>query len=185
MKSLPHGYTNETERLGDRVSKRYIGNDAERRHRVEAECLRRLQGRLAVPSLLAESSPAELTMSFIEGRHGQDLIDAGLAPLVLGLCGELLVQLQDIAQDVLEPNPGSGEVLVHGDFGPQNILIDVEDQRVTALLDREFAHAGMRIEDLAWAERIVRMHHPEHSEHLISLFDGYGCARSGPDVKNK
>jgi aminoglycoside phosphotransferase (APT) family kinase protein len=45
---------------------------------------------------------------------------------------------------------------------------------VTGLLDWEFAHAGERIEDLAWAEWIVRMHHTANIDDLESLFVAYG-----------
>jgi aminoglycoside phosphotransferase (APT) family kinase protein len=30
------------------------------------------------------------------------------------------------------------------------------------VVDWEFAHLGDPVEDLAWCEWIVRMHHPEH-----------------------
>ncbi|MBP1823334.1 phosphotransferase family protein [Mycobacterium sp. OAE908] len=41
-------------------------------------------------------------------------------------------------------------VLVHGDCGPGNFLFDPETDRVTALLDWEFAHFGDPADDLAW-----------------------------------
>ena len=40
-------------------------------------------------------------------------------------------------------------MIVHGDFGPQNVLIAGDN--ISALLDWEFAHAGQPVEDLAWA----------------------------------
>ena len=64
--------------------------------------------------------------------------------------------------------------LVHGDFGPQNLLYDPESLEVRAILDWECAHDGDRVEDLAWAEWIVRLHHPEAVQYLPALFDGYG-----------
>jgi aminoglycoside phosphotransferase (APT) family kinase protein len=60
-------------------------------------------------------------------------------------------------------------VIVHGDFGPQNVLI--EGDRITALVDWEFAHIGQPVEDLAWAEWIVRMHHPDAVDALPELLD--------------
>ena len=65
-------------------------------------------------------------------------------------------------------------MLVHGDFGPNNILIDPESFEITALLDWEFAHLGDPIEDLAWCEWIVRTHHPDHVDALADFFDAYG-----------
>ena len=38
----------------------------------------------------------------------------------------------------------------------------------------EFAHPGDPVEDLAWAEWIVRIHHPRLVESLGAMFDGYG-----------
>jgi aminoglycoside phosphotransferase (APT) family kinase protein len=64
-------------------------------------------------------------------------------------------------------------VLVHGDFGPNNVLLDPVTFDVTAVLDWEFAHLGDPVEDLAWCEWIVRMHHPEHRQALHLFFDAY------------
>lgn len=46
------------------------------------------------------------------------------------------------------PPPPSRETLVHGDFRPANLL--VEEGRVMAVLDWEFAHIGDPAEDLGW-----------------------------------
>jgi aminoglycoside phosphotransferase (APT) family kinase protein len=52
-------------------------------------------------------------------------------------------------------------VLVHGDYGPQNCLLGpAAAHEVIAVVDWEWAHAGDPVEDLAWCEWIVRMHHP-------------------------
>ena len=50
--------------------------------------------------------------------------------------------------------PADRTVLCHGDAGPGNFLFDGE--RVTALLDWEFAHLGDPLDDLAWVA--VRAH---------------------------
>ena len=65
-------------------------------------------------------------------------------------------------------------MLVHGDFGPQNVLLDADSAAPTALLDWELAHYGDAVEDIAWAEWIVRMHHSPVLGHLAALFDGFG-----------
>ena len=65
-------------------------------------------------------------------------------------------------------------VLVHGDYGPNNVLLDPVGHQVTAIVDWEWAHAGDPVEDLAWCEWIVRMHHPEHIAAIDALFDAYG-----------
>jgi hypothetical protein len=62
---------------------------------------------------------------------------------------------------------------VHGDFGP-NTLLDPAVHEVTAAVDWECVHAGDPLEDLAWSERIVRIHHPAHVSALSVFFDEYG-----------
>lgn len=70
--------------------------------------------------------------------------------------------------------PGEPErlVLTHGDAGEGNFL--AQGDRVSALLDWEFAHLGDPIEDLAWCEWIVRTHHPDHTNALADFFGAYG-----------
>lgn len=174
LDALPHGYTNETRRSGAEVKKRFMGVDAETRCKVERLCLQAFKDGLPVPNLLGDVSASELTMEFVQGSHGQELIEAGEAPLVLHLTGELLAKLQRIPVDAITGIQGDGVVLVHGDFGPQNLLVDSTTRLVTALLDWEFAHIGDPVEDLAWAEWIVRMHHPDQAGHISGLFEGYG-----------
>ncbi|WP_348540842.1 phosphotransferase [Streptomyces sp. NL15-2K] len=63
---------------------------------------------------------------------------------------------------------------MHGDFGPHNTLFEPRTFQVTAVVDWEFAHLGDPVEDLAWCEWIVRMHHPEHADALGHFFGAYG-----------
>ena len=83
------------------------------------------------------------------GRPGQELLDAGFATEVLRAAGRTLRQPHDAV-------PG----MVHGDYGSQNLLLDTPAWEVSTVLDWEFAHDGDPVEDLVWAEWIVRMHHP-------------------------
>lgn len=62
----------------------------------------------------------------------------------------------------------------HGDYGPQNLLYDSATLEVTAVLDWEFARLGDPVDDLAWAEWIVRMHHAGAAASLGHLFQGWG-----------
>jgi aminoglycoside phosphotransferase (APT) family kinase protein len=64
-------------------------------------------------------------------------------------------------------------VIRHGDFGPNNVLFDPDTMAVTALLDWEFSGIGAAIEDIAWCEWIVRMHHPDAVGALPAFFDAY------------
>ena len=63
---------------------------------------------------------------------------------------------------------------MHGDYGPNNILLDPAARHVTAIVDWEWVHAGDPLEDLAWCEWIVRMHHPGHTGALEGFFAAYG-----------
>lgn len=171
MSRLRHGYTNHTRRLPEgRVEKGYDGPDATDRWEREHECLTRLTGRLPLPEVVAiDRSGLTLTLREARGEHGQDLIDAGHARAVLRHLGSLHVRLRTIETAAVPGLRGAGDVVVHGDFGPQNVLID--DDEVTALLDWEFARLGQPVEDLAWAEWIVRIHHPDHRDAIPELFD--------------
>ena len=84
----------------------------------------------------------------------QELLDEGRAAPVLEAAGRALRRLQDQV-------PG----LVHGDCGPQNLLLEPRTCDVVAVLDGEFAHQGEAVEDVARAEWIVRMHHPGAVQH--------------------
>jgi aminoglycoside phosphotransferase (APT) family kinase protein len=130
-----------------------------------------LAGILPVPAIVAvDPDGPSLIMVAVAGRHGQELLDAGHAPQVLRLAGTLLRELQTLAPTAIPELAGSGAVIVHGDFGPQNLLIDHD--RISALVDWEFAHRGEPVEDLAWAEWIVRMHHPHAIPALGELQSG-------------
>ena len=61
-------------------------------------------------------------------------------------------------------------MLVHGDFGPQNMLFDTATLQMVALVDWEFRPSrGSCV-----AEWIVRMHHPQLAKALDALYEGYG-----------
>ena len=166
---LAHGYTNTCWIEGDRFHKRYEGADALQRLRVELEALERAAGRVPVPAVLGcEERRREVTFARVAGENGQDLIERGCAELVLVAAGRTLRAL----------HPSAGPTLVHGDYGPQNLLHDPATCEVVAVVDWEFAHLGDPVEDLAWAEWIVRMHHPAAvgavPELLVSLRLGPG-----------
>jgi aminoglycoside phosphotransferase (APT) family kinase protein len=69
-----------------------------------------------------------------------------------------------------------GDVIVHGDFGPQNMMFLLDPIRVSGVLDWELAHVGSAVEDLAWAEWIIRTHHPGAVQDLPELFAGSGLS---------
>lgn len=173
---LEGGFLNTVVADAGTVIKRYTGADAADRRRLEHGVLCALADEFEVPSVLPGGDAHTLQLEFASGENGQQLIRLGHAETVLELCGVALRRLQ--ALDVHSKAGilrGSGPVIVHGDFGPQNILISRGTAKVTAVLDWEFSHLGDPIEDLAWAEWIVRRHHRDALHAMPALFSGYGA----------
>ena len=177
LELMPHSYTNRTTRTGVVVTKVYQGPEAARRCAREAAAMRGLAGRLPVPTVISHGVDS-LRMGLMAGVHGQELIDAGQADQVLRACGQMLRRIHaiDPALVHVEEPDRVASVLVHGDYGPNNVLLDPAARAVTAVLDWEWAHQGEPVEDLAWCEWIVRMHHPQHALALDELFGAYGSA---------
>ncbi|AQZ68833.1 aminoglycoside phosphotransferase [[Actinomadura] parvosata subsp. kistnae] len=159
---MKHGYTNSTFGDGALVVKCYEGPEAAFRLSTESRYLRRLRGRLPVPRVHQVTSTS-LTTRFVDGSHGQDLLDEGRAVEVFTECGRMLARIHRLG-------------IVHGDYGPQNMLFHPDTFETTAILDWEWAHPGRPVEDLAWVEWIVRSHHPEHVALLPHFFTAYGEA---------
>ncbi len=187
--NLPYGFTNATTASGGVVEKRYVGPAADARLAREAAVLDLLAPLLPVPAVLAvEPAARVIRLAAVDGRHGQRLVEHGHGREVLALLGGLLRRLQSLAPGPLlaalaardgtaaaDAGQDARSVLVHGDFGSQNLLVAPDRWSVAALLDWELAHAGRPIEDLAWAEWSVRTHHPEATDALPALFAGYGA----------
>jgi tRNA A-37 threonylcarbamoyl transferase component Bud32 len=170
-----HGYTNSTKRVPLGVSKTYEGPDFRARADAEYRALSRLGGILPVPAVLDRRTDGSILLEFRPGQHGQDLIDAGHAEHVLASCGALLRRLHGLSPSLLAPGDRlATDVICHGDFGPNNVLLDPRDYAVTALLDWEFSGIGPAVGDVAWCEWIVRTHHPGSVGSLTAFFDAYG-----------
>lgn len=182
MECLPHGYTNDTRRVGNRIEKRYAGADPVTRAEREFASLAHLLGHYSVPEVVRfDPSVPMIILTEVTGRHGQELIEEGRGSSVLRLVGDQLARLQVLDPSMVPGLKGEGEVIVHGDFGPQNILCDLDLAHVSGVLDWELAHIGSPIEDLAWAEWIVRMHHPKALGDLPDLFIASGLFFSWSD----
>lgn len=169
---MRHSYTNITRRDGGSVVKTYAGPDAARRQAQEVLALGWVAQWLPVPELTS-AVPGTITTRFVDGHPGQDLMETPLAYHVLQTCGRLLRELQRVP-----PLPGAvvplDGVLVHGDFGPHNVLLTGDAAAPVLVADWEWCGAGSRLTDLGWCEFIVREHHPAHIPALQGLFDGYG-----------
>lgn len=169
---MRHGYTNTTERVPSGVRKTYDGPDATKRAQAEYLALTHLAGIMPVPHVIERDADGALVTEFVHGAHGQDQIDAGNASEVLHECGKLLRTLHELDPRLIGGSPGSG-VICHGDFGPNNVLLDPATGATAALLDWEFSDVGDAIIDVAWCEWIVRMHHPAAVTSLDAFFSAY------------
>lgn len=146
MTSLAGGYRHELrghlDASGRRiVTKRYRGPDAADRRRREALWLDRLQGLLPVPQLRPGSASGfeELTLGWIDGVAGQVLLDAGFGTAVLRACGEVLRRLHALDLPAAAADTRRAGSVVHGDFGPHNVLLDAAASRALAVVDWEDA----------------------------------------------
>jgi aminoglycoside phosphotransferase (APT) family kinase protein len=167
---LAHGYTNGSWLDGELVVKQYGHVDAAERLRTEVAALARVAGIVPVPGVVrVDPVNARAEFTYVPGRRGQELINEGDAAPVLAAAGQTLRRLHDGV-------PG----FVHGDYGPQNLLLNPVSLEVVAVLDWEFAHDGDPVEDLAWTEWIVRMHHANSAQNLPALFEGYGWRPAWP-----
>jgi aminoglycoside phosphotransferase len=175
MRPMRHGYSNDTRGDGSSVAKRYAGPDRDLRRDTEHAMLVRLGAHLPLPHLIT-AAPGALVMEHVGGLNGQQLIEAGHAARVLRSCGDMLRRIQrlDVTTAFPETSLSPDTVLVHGDYGPHNLLFDPVTFAVTAVLDWEWAHPGGAVEDLAWCEWIIRTHHPEHIGAVEDLFSAYG-----------
>ena len=120
---------------------------------------------------IVEARPGELVLRAVPGRHGQDQVELGQGHGVLLALGMLLCEIQAIEPTFYGEYQGEG-VLLHGDFGPNNVLLSDRDDSVTLIADWEWSTVGSPLADLAWAELIVRLHHPEHQDCLTALVRG-------------
>jgi tRNA A-37 threonylcarbamoyl transferase component Bud32 len=171
---MPHGYTNFTHRSQGVVLKRYAGPDADIRQHAEVTALRYVADALPVPALVHEESGL-IGTEYVAGVPGQELLEE-VPDAVLRSVGRAAARLHDLDVSGLSTFGAApaGAVLVHGDFGPQNMLFDEVTVEATAIVDWELAHLGDGVDDLAWAEWIVRTHHPHLVGSLPALFEGYG-----------
>jgi hypothetical protein len=170
--SLPHAYTNLVTAREHLVTKTYRGADGVERQQREVLAIRSLRGILPVATIV-DSQPGVVVLDRVAGRHGQDLIGAGQGHAVMSCLGRLLRAVQATPPTFYDEFEGTG-VLVHGDFGPNNVLLADDADEIVLLADWEWSTIGVPVTDLAWVEFILRMHHPDHLECLPDLFDGYG-----------
>lgn len=96
--------------------------------------LRGLAVVLPVPTVLDVQDDA-IVLGWMAGVHGQELLEQD-PKRVLQAVGSMARTLHELNPATVPELEGDG-VLVHGDFGPQNMLLDPDTYAVTALLDWE------------------------------------------------
>jgi hypothetical protein len=147
--------------VGDLVTKTYRGPDAIERQQREELAIRSVADRLPVATIV-DSRPDVLVLRKVPGRHGQDRVNQGEAEAVLfGWVAYCATSIQSISPVSFDEFQGAG-VLVHHDFGPNNVLFADHDDSIVLLADWKWSTVGSPVTDLAWAEVIIRMHHTEH-----------------------
>lgn len=78
---------------------------------AERVALSALEGSLPVPRMVG-AADAVMTTAFVDGAHGQGLIEAGYARQVLAGCGSVLRRLHSLDPTVIEERSRPGSVIV-------------------------------------------------------------------------
>lgn len=174
----------------DAVVKRSNRAGTSDRAAVEREALGLLADVIPVPRTLAGGDDSCVYMAFVPGMVVDDWFAAGLnaggkveaqrrQSCFLRKAGEVLRALHAFdasrARDVL---PGTGRVVVHGDFTPSNVIVDPSSGEIRAVIDWEFARLGSAVEDLAWLEWHLRIWSKAGAAVLKELYEGYGARPS-------
>ena len=173
--NLPYGYTNKTHCEEGVVIKTYSGANANERYATELEIYQLLQGMPFMPELIEyDKVRLSILSRYVNNRHAQDLLE-DYGPEVLFAIGKLLRDLQDVQIESINGIRRFGsDVLAHGDFGPQNVLVARDSFEIVGLVDWEWAHFGDKFEDIAWAEWLIRMHYKAKRHMIDALYDGFG-----------
>ena len=161
---------------GGAVIKEYRGEVAAyyREHAI-LERLSRKDPALPLPRCLPGCKPGALRTDYIQGISGVAAVSMGEAREMLWALGDFLRQLHlldtRLVSDVV---PGTGTVIVHGDFAHYNCLMSEDGKRLMAVLDWETAHLGSEVEDLSWCEHQFLNRFPHHAAAASALYEGYG-----------
>jgi len=185
FQNMPHAYTNQTQLTPRGILKRYVGPGALNRWQTEMNLLPLLKNDLPVPTLLEQKNTGEILTKKIYGLHGLDLLEEGKSSQVLIALGNLLKLIQKFPAHKLHGLiPGTGDVLVHGDYGPQNLLLHPNTFEPVAIVDWEWAHLGESVEDVASVEWMLRMFHTKEVTYLPLFYEAYGDIPAWEDRHN-
>ena len=181
---LPYGWAHGVWKQNQQAVKIYEGPDAAAKAEFEASVLRSLEAILPVPRVVSTQG-GELRMDFIDGVNGQPALESGSYEdglLMFSMAGDLLRQLHEthVSQSIL---PGSGPVVVHGDFSWYNLIVSEDRRQVLGFVDWEKAHLGDGIQDLSWLEWTVRTHWEPRLYGMDAFFSSYGDRPDWPQRK--
>lgn len=158
---------NRTRIVNGQVVKSFVGATALDRMKAELAGLESAAALVPVPGVLSvQDDPPELVLELRSGVNmAQELQDRPQSgAILLARLGTLLSVLQQPSTD--------GTVLVHGDFGPQNVLVD--GSTVTAVVDWEWSAQGACVNDPAWLEWTILMHYPSQADAIAVFYEAYG-----------
>lgn len=167
---LPFGFTNLTHIRAGTVVKTYDGYQALERMENEQAALQDLTHIIPVPTVLGSTnSPPTLTLSVVEGQNAAAVLDRqDQREQLFHQLGVFLRTFQEAYRLQCEESL----IRVHGDFGPQNILLR-KDGSVSGVVDWELSHKGDINADPAWLEWVVRMHYEVAIDALQHFYRGY------------
>ncbi|NEB51937.1 phosphotransferase [Streptomyces griseus] len=130
------------------VTKHYRGPDAALRLAREAAAVTALEGRLPVAGLVRRESD-RLHFAHVPGTHAKELMSKSGTVRVLASCGRTLKRIHAVdPRGIFDNSPiPPGHTLVHGDYGPNNVLLDAETMEICAVLDWEWSRVGDPVDE--------------------------------------
>lgn len=167
--ALPGGGMSSVWRVGDTVH-RDAGPWTPHVHRLLA--LLHAQGVTCVPAPLGMDDAGREVLTYLPGEVGASPLAAPhRSDAVLVQAARLLRTIHDATEAVAAqwttgwraPVQAPVEVICHGDFAPYNCVF--VDDKLVGVFDFDFAHAGPRVWDIAYAlHRFVPMADPAQTE---------------------
>lgn len=166
---LPFGFSNTTRREEATVVKEYEGRSASLRWATEVAALSDVADLVPVPRVVESTEdPPVVRLEFVEAEPAS----ACLTGDALYRMGALLRDFQAAYRD------RTGRTRVHGDFGPNNILLR-PDGTIAAVIDWEWSRFGDALTDAAWMEWVLRFHYPGADP--AAFYTGYGRRPRWPE----
>jgi thiamine kinase-like enzyme len=100
-------------------------------------------------------------------KHGNKLSILKLENVENNVLGFVPKKLREKVKDILNINDTEDYTLIHGDFGPHNVIYS--NDTITAI-DWEWAGWGNPLQDIAWVVWFVHLHYPNLCNELTNIF---------------